>query len=360
MPAPAEGLIERLREPQNLEFPFHTLDRFVIPNDRFFVRCHFAIPTLETRTWRLSVEGAVERQLSLTSEELRRMPSRTVTATLECAGNSRGLNDPPLRGVAWQQGAVGNAEWTGVPLAAVLERAGVRSGAVEVVLEGADRGEISADPRPTGTIPFARSLSLAKARQDEVVLAYRMNGADLPASHGFPLRAVVPGWYGVASVKWLTRILVVTAPFQGFWQTTDYSYFERFNGLPIQRPITEMQIKSLIAQPRSGDTVSPGAEVRVHGAAWAGESEVARVEISADGGQTWSAARILPPPQSATPPRFAWRLWEYAWRAPAAAGRYTLMSRATDARGRTQPAVRDQDRRTYMVNHLLPVEVQVR
>ena len=358
--AASEGLIERLREPRNLEFPFHTLDRFVVPNDLFFVRCHFAIPSLETRTWRLRVEGAVERELTLTHDELRRMPSRTVTATLECAGNSRALNDPPLRGVGWREGAVGNAEWTGVPLAAVLERAGVRSGAVEVVLEGADRGEVSSDPRPDGPMPFARSLPLAKARQDEVLLAYQMNGVDLPAAHGFPLRAVVSGWYGMASVKWLSRILVTTVPFQGFWQTTDYSYFERMSGLPIQRPITEMQIKSLIAQPRSGEAVRPGAEVRVHGAAWSGESEVARVEFSADGGQTWSPARLLPPPQPAAPPRFAWRLWEYAWRAPAVAGRSILMSRATDARGRAQSAVRDQDRRTYMINHLLPVEVQVR
>ena len=258
--ASADGLIERLREPPNLEFPFHTLDRFVIPNDRFFVRCHFAIPTLEPRTWRLSVEGAVERPISLSLEDLRRMPSRTVTATLECAGNSRALNDPPLRGVGWRQGAVSNAEWTGVPLAAILERAGVRAAAVEVVLEGADRGEISSDPRPAGPITFARSLPIAKARQDEVVLAHQMNGVDLPAAHGFPLRAVVPGWYGMASVKWLTRILVAPTPFQGFWQTTDYSIFERVNGLPVQQPITEMQIKSLIAQPRSGDTVRAGAE----------------------------------------------------------------------------------------------------
>jgi DMSO/TMAO reductase YedYZ molybdopterin-dependent catalytic subunit len=350
----SDGLIERVRDPQNLEFPFHTLNNFIVPNDRFYVRNHFPVPRLEARTWRLRVEGAVERELELTMDQIRELPGRTVTATLECAGNSRALNVPPLRGVVWQQGAVGNAEWTGVSLAAVLQRAGLRAGAVEVVLEGADRGEVTAEPRPPAPLAFARSLPLAKARQEDVLLAYRMNGVELPAAHGFPLRAVVPGWYGMASVKWLTRLIVTDAPFQGYWQTTEYSYFERVRGLPELRPITELQVKSLIAQPRAGATVQAGATVRVHGAAWTGESDVTRVEISADGGRTWADARLQGRAQ-----RFAWRLWEYQWRVPNQAGRTTLLARATDARRRTQPTTRDPERRNYMVNHILPVEVQI-
>src|SRR5262245_11035099 len=161
-----EGLIERVREPRNLEVPVHTLDGPIVANDRFYVRNHFAQPQLEAGTWRLRVEGAVMRELTLTLDQVREMPSRSVTATLECAGNSRALNVPPLRGVGWQQGAVGNAQWAGVPLAAVLDRAGLRDNAVEVVLEGADRGEVTAEPRPNGPISFARSLPLAKARAD--------------------------------------------------------------------------------------------------------------------------------------------------------------------------------------------------
>lgn len=350
----SDGLIERVRDPQNLEFAFHTLDAFVVPNDRFYVRNHFPAPRLETRAWRLRVQGAVAQELELTYEQLRELPTRTVTATLECAGNSRALNVPPLRGVAWQQGAVGNADWTGVSLATVLERAGLRPGAVEVVLEGADRGEAPAEPRPPDSIAFARSLPLAKARQQEVLLAYRMNGAPLPPAHGFPLRAIVPGWYGMASVKWLTRLIVTEAPFQGYWQTTEYAYFERVRGLPVLRAITELLVKSLIAQPRAGTTLQAGATVRVHGAAWTGESEVTRVELSADGGRTWTDARL---PRRAQ--RFAWRLWEHNWRVPNTPGRITLLARATDARGRTQPTTRDLDRRNYMVNHILPVEVQI-
>jgi DMSO/TMAO reductase YedYZ molybdopterin-dependent catalytic subunit len=354
-PQQQPGLIERVRDPQNLEFPFHTLDNAIVPNERFYVRNHFPEPRLDPRTWRLRVEGAVTRELELSLDQIRSLPSRTLTATLECAGNSRALNVPPLRGVSWQQGAVGNAEWTGVPLAAVLKRAGLRDAAVEVVLVGADRGEVAAEPRPNGPIAFARSLPLAKAQQDNVLLAYRMNGDELPPAHGFPLRTVVSGWYGMASVKWLTRLIVTDAPFQGFWQTAEYTYFEQVRGLPVLRPITELQVKSLIAAPRPGDRVAPGAMVRIHGAAWTGESEITRVEISADAGRTWSDARLQGQAQ-----RYSWRLWEQSWRAPNQAGRVTLMSRATDARGRVQPATRDPNRRNYMVSHVLPVEIEVR
>ena len=290
---PREGLIERLRDPQNLEFPFHTLNSFIVANDRFFVRNHFAVPALDTRTWRLRVEGAVKRPLELTYDQLRHMPARNVIATLECAGNGRALNVPPLPGLGWHQGAVGNAEWTGVPLAAVLERAGPRPGAVEAVLEGADRGPVTMEPRPTGPVSYARSLPLSRARQEDVLLAFRMNGADLPPAHGFPVGRLVPGWYGMASVKWLTRVIIVGAPFQGYWQTTDYSYFERVEGLPVMRPVTEIQVKSHIARPRANEQVRAGMDYRIHGAAWTGgNAEITRVEISTDGGHTWAAARL--------------------------------------------------------------------
>ena len=209
-------MIIRQRNPDNLEFPFATLDHFITPNERFYVRNHFAYPNLDVRTWRLRVEGAVRQTLQLSYEELRRLPLRTVTATLEFAGNGRSFLTPASRGVQWQLGAVSNAEWTGVPLAAVLERAGLRDAAIDVVLEGADRGPAPNEPT-LGMIHFGRSLPVAKARQQDVLLAYRMNGADLPVAHGFPVRTVVPGWYGMASVKWLTRIIVTDRPFDGFW-----------------------------------------------------------------------------------------------------------------------------------------------
>ena len=347
-------LIVRERDPQNLEFPFHALDRFIVPNDRFFVRNHFAVPRLDLKTWRLRLEGAIKRPLALEYEELRKLRAVTMMATLECAGNNRAFLVPKARGVAWQLGAVGNAEWTGVPLSALLERAGVRDGAVEVILEGADTGSVAAPGGPAGNIAFARSLPLAKARRPEVILAYRMNGVDLPIAHGFPLRAVVAGWYGMASIKWLKRIVVTDRPFAGYFQTIDYSYFERRDGLPVVTPITEMQVKAQIARPREGEVVPVKTAYRVHGAAWTGEGDIARVEISSDGGKTWATARLR-----GKPVPFCWRLWEWNW-TPNRAGRVTLLARASDTRGRVQPLTRDPDRRNYLISHSLPVTVDVK
>jgi DMSO/TMAO reductase YedYZ molybdopterin-dependent catalytic subunit len=351
-PAISPGLIIREREPPNLEFPFAALDQRITPNEHFFVRCHFAVPQLKAADWRLTVEGHVRQALQLRHDEIRRLPAKTITATLECAGNSRGMLVPKASGLLWQLGAVGNAEWTGVPLSAVLEQAGVRDGAVDVVLEGADSGAISDEPKSPGVVSFARSLPLEKARRPEVLLAYQMNGADLPLEHGFPLRVVVPGWYGMASVKWLRRISVSDKPFDGYWQTFQYSHWDRSGGLPVMRPVTEMQVKSAIARPAFHEQVAAGKPYRVFGAAWAGESEVAKVKISTDAGATWQPAKLLDEPSP-----FTWRRWEYSWHVPAGANRYTLMARATDNRGRTQPAKHDPDRRSYMVNFTLPVEV---
>ena len=348
------GLIVREQEPQNLEFPFPTLDSLLTPNTRFYVRNHFVAPKLEARDWRLKVEGAVERPLELTYDDLLKMASRTQTALLECAGNGRVFLTPKASGVAWELGAASNAEWAGVPLAALLDRAGVRGSAVEVILEGADAGEIKDEPKSPGKISFARSLPLDKARKPEVLLAHKMNGDDLPAAHGFPVRAVVPGWYGMASVKWLTRVVVTDRPFQGYFQSLSYTSFERVNGLPSMVPVTELEVKAEVARPAHGEVVPSGADYRVHGAAWTGESEVAKVEVSTDGGKTWAEARLL---GEATP--FTWRLWEYAWR-PTEKGGATVMARATDKKGRTQPEKRDPDRRAYRISHVLPVEVEVR
>jgi DMSO/TMAO reductase YedYZ molybdopterin-dependent catalytic subunit len=349
------GLIIRQKEPANLEFPFPTLDSFITPNERFYVRNHFAVPRLDVAAWRLKVEGAVARPLELDYDELRKLPARTLTATLECTGNSRVFLVPKARGVPWELGAVGNARWTGVPLAALLDRAGLRDQAVEVILEGADAGEISEEPKSPGTIHFARSLPVAKARQDNVLLGYQMNGTDLPTAHGFPLRAVVAGWYGMASIKWLTRIVVTDSPFQGYFQTFDYSIFERRAGLPVLVPVTELEVKAEIARPVQDEVVPTNTAYRIHGAAWTGESEVTKVEVSTNGGRSWVEARLL---DKAV--RNAWRLWEYEWQTPARPGHHTLMARATDRRGRVQPLERDSDRRNYLISHVLPIAVEVR
>lgn len=349
------GLILRERAPENMESPFASLESFITPNDKFYIRSHFAQAKLDKATWRLAVSGKVSRPTLLTYDDILAMPSRTVPITLECAGNSRVYLTPTAKGVLWQHGGVSTAEWTGVPLSAVLERAGVLRGAVDVVLEGADTGESKDPPKPTGPIHFARSVPLSKARQGDTLLAYKMNGEPLTQAHGFPLRAIVPGWYGMAAVKWLSRIIVTDRPFQGQFQTIDYARWERIDGVPTRVPLGEVAVKSEIARPAMYERVKPGSRYRVHGAAWTGDAEVVKVEVSADGGRAWNPAKLL-----GEPVKHAWRLWEYGWDAPSQPGRVTLMARATDSRGATQPMEREPDLEAYMIHHVLPVEVEVR
>ncbi|MDB6032000.1 MAG: sulfite oxidase [Verrucomicrobiales bacterium] len=347
------GKILRSAEPLNLEMPFEKLGSFITPTGLFFVRMHHAIPKIDKSKWRLRVDGEVESAFEITFDELIEIESKKVLALLECAGNTRSVLEPKVAGVQWGLGAVGNAHWTGVPLSTLLERAGVKQTAREVVLEGADEGPAEDVRGPRGNVRFARSVPLAKARED-VLLAYKMNDVDLPGEHGFPVRAIVPGWYGVASVKWLQRITVIDRPFYGYYQTMDYAFWKRGNGQPELEALREMQIKAEIAQPTDGEVLPVNSKVRVHGAAWTGEGEVTKVELSLDGGATWNETKL-----GETEPN-AWRLWEFDWRTPTTAGKRTLIARATDSSGRIQPARHDPDRGSYMINQLLPIDVQVR
>jgi DMSO/TMAO reductase YedYZ molybdopterin-dependent catalytic subunit len=349
-----DGRIVRSEEPLNLEMPFETVESFITPNKSFYVRTHFPIPKIDRDAWWLHVEGDVEKPFAINYEELLKIKSLTVPVTLECAGNNRNFLEPKVKGVQWGLGAVGTAEWTGVPLSVLLDRARLKPDACEVILEGADGGLLAEAKSPPGEMNFARSVPLAKASQN-VLLAYKMNGNDLPPEHGFPLRAVVPGWYAVASVKWLQRIVVTSQPFTGYYQTLDYAYWKRRGDIAELSPVAELQVKAEIANPAQGETVPANSTVFIHGAAWAGGGEIVRVEVSTDGGSTWKEATLL----GESKPN-AWRFWEFNWQTPIAPGKQTLVARAVDSRGQTQPAHRDPDRGTYMINHLLPITVEVR
>ncbi len=348
-------MILREKYPVNLEMPFGSVDGFITPVERFYVRCHHPIPEIDAETWRLKIEGEVENPMELSYAELAEMETRTITVTMECAGNGRAFLEPQRAGAQWEGGAVGNAEWTGVPLAAVLARAGVQASACEIILQGADSGQIKEPPRPSGKIHYARSLPLTKATKD-VLLALQMNGEKLTPAHGFPLRAVVPGWYGMAAVKWLARIAVSGEPYHGYYQTIDYAYWERgTTTLPTLLPITEMRVKAQIARPEFAEAVPAGQTYRVHGAAWTPEAEIAKVEVSTDEGATWNDACLL-----GDSLRNAWRLWDYEWAIPATPGKVVLMARATDSKGRTQPAAHHYDCGSYLIHHWLPIEVVIR
>ena len=348
------GLIIRQKEPNNLETPFDQVDSFLTPIELFYIRSHFPTPKLELASYQLHVDGAVRNPFSLSYNELRDMPCETRVATLECAGNSRVFLVPQAEGAQWELGAVGNAEWTGVPLRTLLERAGMEEDACEVVLEGADRGTPKEPPIPPGPILYARSLPRDKATQQEVLIAYQMNGRDLPQDHGYPVRAIVPGHYGMASVKWLTRIYAIREPFRGYWQTSDYGYWDYLDGKPVRRALAEIKLKSEIARPRVYETLAPNQAHTVSGAAWAGETEVTEVAVSTDGGQTWAEAEFLDPAQ-----RHAWRRWKFDWLTPKKPGQYTLLARARDANGGVQPDKHDQNYGSYVINHPLPIEVFV-
>lgn len=348
-----DGRIVRSEEPLNLEMPFETAEGFITPTRSFYVRTHFPIPRIDRDAWWLHVEGEVEKPFAINYEELVELGSLTIPVTLECAGNNRSFLEPRVKGVQWRLGAVGTAEWTGVPLSALLDKALVRPQAREVILEGADRGILEDPKSPPGELRFSRSIPLSKARAD-VLLAYKMNGGELPPEHGFPLRAIVPGWYAMASVKWLQRVIITDQPFTGYYQTIDYAYWKRRGDTAELTPLAEMQVKAEIAKPSQGEIISANSSVRVHGAAWASDGEIAKVDLSTDGGSTWSEAKLL-----SESTQNSWRLWEFDWQTPGKAGKQILVARATDSLGRTQPVERDRDRGTYMINHLLPITVEV-
>ncbi|MGO8982025.1 MAG: sulfite oxidase [Streptosporangiaceae bacterium] len=270
------GLVGRKRLPLNCELPPPLLTGPVTANERFFRRNHFPIPDLDAGRWRLDVGGLVRTPLSLGLEDLRRLGSESVVATLECAGNGRTLFSAPVEGETWGLGAVSSARWTGVPLTAVLDRAGIASGAREVIFRGADGGQMEGVEEP---IRYERSLSVADARQSGALLVFAMNGEPLPARHGFPVRLVVPGWYAMASVKWLTEVELTDQPFTGFFQDTHYVYEWQRRGAWVREPVRLQRIRALVAEPADGQVAEAG-DLVVRGVAWSGAAPISRVEVS--------------------------------------------------------------------------------
>lgn len=318
--------------PENSETPLESLSGWVTPNRLFFVRNHFEPPAIEESTWRLRVEGLVERVVELSLDDLLDLPQRSVFSTVECAGNGRSFLTRKVHGVQWGAGAIGHAEWTGVPLHVVLEKAGVKPGTVDILFEGADVGTESDHPEP---MHFVRSLPLEKALAPDTLLVTRMNGELLESAHGAPLRLFVPGWYGVAAVKWLTRIEALDHAYRGYYQSKKYTIRTKTADGEESVVVGPMPVKSEILRPKEDATLGVGA-VRIFGAAWAGEQAVDKVEVTVDGGASWETAEMLNSPSC-----YSWVLWEYLWDV-AEPGEYSLACRAVDIAGRTQPEQHDE------------------
>ena len=335
------GLVVHQADPLNAETPLPLLPgAAVVPSDRFYVRNHFGIPDLDAATWRLEINGLAGWPLSLSLAELRAMSSWTAVVTLECAGNGRSGLEPSVPGEQWGLGAVGTAAWTGVLLTDVLDLAAPLPGALEVVFRGADSGR--AEGRD-GLVHFERSLPLRYLGSVGALLAYSMNDQPLPKRHGYPLRLIVPGWYGVASVKWLTGIELTGRPFDGHFQVDRY----HIGG----QPVTLQAVRSVITEPRSGENLEPG-DVTVRGMAWSGAASITGVEVSI-GDQAWQAATVT----GAQHPH-GWQSWQLRTRL-AGPGRVIVRARAIDAAGRTQPSRPAWNPLGYAANTVHQVMVSV-
>jgi DMSO/TMAO reductase YedYZ molybdopterin-dependent catalytic subunit len=345
----AAGLVIHRVHPLNCETSISALiGGVVMPSAHFYVRNHFSIPLLDPSTFRLEVGGLVERPLSLDLHDLHAMRSTSEVVTLECAGNGRAMLKPSTPGEPWNLGAVSTAEWTGVPLLELLEQAGIRPEASELVFGGADCGPIDGQAQ----VRFERSLSIDDARSSGAILAYAMNGEAIPPQHGYPLRLVVPGWYGVASVKWLTRIEAVAKPFKGYFQSERYQYERARDGTEERVPVSLQGVRSLITEPSHDREVSPG-RFAIRGVAWSGAAGIARVEVSVQGGH-WQPARLVGERH-----RHSWQWWELITELEGP-GVTAIRARATDLAGRTQPDHAEWNRLGYGANAIQEIRVVCR
>lgn len=326
------------------EAPLEAFGEFLTPNDQFFVRSNGPVTMdIDPSTWSLTVTGLVDNELLLSLDDLKAMDPVTVTAFLECSGNSRSRfpADPaPVQGTPWGNGAIGNAEWTGVPVSRVLEAAGVQEGAVDIVSQGSDFADMQ------------RGLPIDVATNGEVMLVWQMNGEDLPAPNGGPVRLLVPRWGGIASTKWIERIEVIDHPFDGYFNVESYIIVDEDG--EVLRPVEAMPVKSFISSVAPGEELTAGS-LTISGVAWSGEGAVTNVEVSTDNGETWQEAVITEEAGA-----MSWVRFEFEW--DATVGETTLLSRATDEIGNTQPdSIGDipWNAMGYQMNAVYPVAVTV-
>ena len=345
-------LIVRSVRPPDFETPTALLRTFITPNNAFYVRSHMPVPQVDASTWALKIGGEVDSPLSLSLDELRKLPAHTITVTLECAGNGRGFFQPAVAGIQWEKGAVSTARFTGARFADVLKKAGVKTTGLNVEMHAADR--------PPGTMPaFVRQVPMAKAMHPDTIVAYAMNGEPIPLVHGAPLRAVVPGWEGAYSVKWLNSLNVIAKDSDSFWVATGYRYPTRrvAPGAAVDAkdmaPLVGLVVKSLITTPADGSTHTVG-KIPVTGFAWAGEDDIKAVDVSIDNGATWQPARL-----TGEQAKYAWRGFEFVLNAPRPES-YLILSRATDSRGRMQPAVSQWNPSGYLWNQYDSVRIEVK
>ena len=328
----ADDMIVLARRPEDLEMTLAGFADYITPPEHFFVRTHVYAPEVKLSEWKLTVDGAAGSPITLSMDDLRRMPAVELVAVVECAGNGRSHFNPTVPGLQWSNGGVANARWRGVRLAEVLKRAGLKPSATEILFNGADV--------PIAKMQdFRRTITVKKALDPNTLLAYEMNGGEIPMKHGFPLRLIAPGWASDSWVKWVTSIQALDQEFDGFWMKNayrkpDHAVAPGSSLTPDQmKPVTSLQVKTVIASPLDNAAVKVGAPLTIRGVSWSGDSgPVTSVEVSTDSGRTWKRARLAPGQET----QFGWRQWSLEW-TPERDAYYTIMARATDKAGNTQP-----------------------
>lgn len=334
-------------QPLNAETPEAAWLEALTPAPLFYVRNHFDIPELPADNWEMKIHGEVEQAIKISLEQIKSLPHSTQRVLLECAGNGRSTLEPPIKGTTWGFGAVAQAEFKGTSLKHVLQMVSPKQSAIEALFIGADHGKV----RTGEEVPYARSMSMDEAMHEDVLLAWEMNGEALLPSHGFPLRLIVPGEYGMSSVKWLSEIQLIDKAFQGFFQVDDYVYIEA-EGFEDGTPITSMRVRALIASHTDGQSINSGMTL-IKGMAWGGEGAISEVQISIDGGTSWHPTRINHDPNP-----YAWATWsaeiEFTDN-----GQYELLARASDSAGNQQPLEQYWNKGGYGNNIVQRIKIQV-
>ena len=337
---------------RNHGLPLEALRWDVTPIGLHYLLTHYDIPDVDAGAWRLELDGLVERSLSLSLDDLRARPAVELAVTMECAGNGRAQVSPHVASQPWLLEAVGTARWRGVPVAALLEEAGIPDAATDVLFTGLDRGVEGGEEQV-----YARSVPLAELLAGDALLAYDVNGVPVPPQHGFPLRLVVPGWYGMTNVKWLSQVTVLDAPFDGYQMRRVYRL--RFEDEEEGEPVSRMAPRSLMVPPGipeflTRSRVLDAGTHELRGRAWSGQGEVVSVDVSADDGRTWAPAEL----GNGSLGRWAWRSWRFSW--DAEPGEHELCCRARDAVGNEQPLEPPWNVGGYMNNSVQRISVTVR
>jgi DMSO/TMAO reductase YedYZ molybdopterin-dependent catalytic subunit len=342
-------------DPLVKESRIENLGSFITPTENFYIRNHYlSVPNFSGSTWNLEVKGQVNSPLSLTMNDIRSLPKKELDITLECAGNSRSSMMPQAEGIQFNHGAVSTGRFKGVSLKSILDLADLKSAVKEIIFSGGDFGTEEEDGAVfSNTLTYQRSLTLDQIRDDNILLAYEMNGSPLTRDHGFPLRLMVPGWYGMASVKWLVSIEATDHSFTGFFQKNRYVLIrEGAEGATLGEPITKLAVKAVISTPKHGEVI-PKGPFTFSGFAWSGWGHITKVELSVDGGTTWGEANLINN-QSVT----AWHKWEFIWHANKI-GHFIVKARAYDSKGNVQPSNVEWNFRGYANNSIQTIAVRV-